>query len=56
VRVRDDLSKYYLKTPQEMSRFEIGELEQEIKELDAPDEFAPDEEIYASEEFKDLKD
>ena len=35
----EDQSKYYLKTPQEMSRFEIAELEQMLREIDDPDEF-----------------
>lgn len=26
-----------------------------LREIDEPDEFVPDEEMYASEEFKDLK-
>lgn len=55
VKVSEDHSKYYLKTPQDMSRFEIGQLEQMLREIDEPDEFIPDEEMYASEEFKDLK-
>ena len=38
-----------------MSRFEIAELEQMLREIDEPDEFVPDEEMYASEEYKDLK-
>lgn len=51
-----DQSKYYLKTPQEMSRFEIAELETMLREIDEPDEFVEDEELFASEEFKDLKE
>jgi hypothetical protein len=51
----DDL-RFYLKTPQEMSRYEIGELEQFLKEIDEPDEFVPDEELYTSKEFLELKD
>lgn len=39
-----------------MSRFEIAELEQMLKEIDEPDEFIPDEEIYGSPEFKELKE
>ena len=38
-----------------MSRFEISNLEQMLREIDKPDEFIPDEEMYASEEFKELK-
>ena len=55
-RVSEDQSKYYLKTPQEMSRFEIAELEQMLREIDEPEEFVEDEEIYASEEFKEFKE
>jgi len=54
-KIADDESKYYFKTPQEMSRFEISELEQMLREIDEPDEFVPDEEIFASEEYKELK-
>ena len=38
-----------------MSRFEIAELEQMLREIDEPDVFIADEEIYASAEFQDLK-
>jgi len=38
-----------------MSRYEIAHLEQLLREIDEPDEFIPDEIMYASEEFKDLK-
>lgn len=55
VRINDDQAKYYAKTPQEMSRFEIADVEQELRELDAPEEFVPDDEMYGSEEFEDLK-
>jgi large subunit ribosomal protein L28 len=55
VKISEDQSKYYLKTPAEMSRFEIGQLEQMLREIDEPDEFVPDEEMYASEEFQELK-
>jgi hypothetical protein len=34
VRIAEDHSKYYIKTPQEMSRFEIAELERELRMLD----------------------
>ena len=54
-RIADDEARYYFKTPQEMSRFEIAELEQMLKEIDEPDEFVADEEMHATEEFKDLK-
>lgn len=36
-----DQSEFYIKTPQEMSRYEIAELERELRMLDEPDE--PDE-------------
>ncbi len=55
-KIADDESKYYFKAPQDMSRFEIAELEQMLKEIDEPEEFFPDEEIYASEEFKEMKE
>lgn len=38
-----------------MSRFEIAGLEQMLREIDEPDEFVPDEELWASEEFQDLR-
>jgi hypothetical protein len=55
IKVSEDHSKYYFKTPQDMSRFEIANLETLLREIDEPDEFIPDEEMYATEEFKDLK-
>ncbi len=55
VRVSSDESKYYMKTPQEMSRFEIAHLEQLLREIDEPEEFVPDEEMWATEEYKDLR-
>jgi hypothetical protein len=39
-----------------MSRFEISQLEQMLREIDEPDEFVPDEEIYGSPEFEELKE
>lgn len=39
-----------------MSRFEIAELEQMLKEIEEPDEFIPDEVVYASEEYRELKE
>jgi hypothetical protein len=39
VRISEDHSKYYIKTPQEMSRYEIAELERELRMLDEPEEF-----------------
>lgn len=56
VKVSEDHSKYFIKTPAEMSRFEIAELEQLLREIDEPEDFVPDEEMLASEEFKELKD
>lgn len=56
VKVSEDHSKYFLKTPSEMSRYEISQLEQMLRDIDEPDEFVPDEEMLASEEFKELKD
>ena len=50
-KVSEDHSKYFFKTPQEMSRHEIANLEQMLREIDEPDEFIPDEEMWASEEF-----
>ena len=55
VKASEDHSKYFLKTPSEMSRFEIGQLEQLLRDIDEPDEFIPDEEMLASEEFQDLR-
>lgn len=40
VRIAEDHSKYYIKTPQEMSRYEIAELERELRMLDEPEEFS----------------
>jgi hypothetical protein len=54
-KVSEDHSKYFFKTPQEMSRHEIANLEQMLREIDEPDEFIPDEVMWASEEFQDLK-
>jgi len=44
-----DTTEFYLKTPQEMSRHEILELEQELKSLDDPDEINK-EDIYEKNE------
>ena len=52
----EDQSKYYLKTPQEMSRYEIAELEQQLREIDEPDEFIDEKTMLESQEFKDLKE
>ena len=55
VKVNEDHSKYFFKTPQEMSRFEIAHLEQLLREIDEPDEFVPDEVMHATQEFQDLR-
>lgn len=39
-----------------MSRFEIGELEKLLKEIDEPDEFLPDEDVSDMPEFLELKE
>ena len=36
VKVSTDHSKWYVKSPQEMSRYELAELEQELREMDDP--------------------
>ena len=56
VKATEDQSKYYMKTPQEMSRYEIAELEREFKELDEPEEFVDEKEMLESEEFRDLQE
>ena len=43
-----------MKTPQEMSRYEISLLEKEFKELEDPEEYVDEEEMLASDEFRDL--
>jgi len=43
VNLQVDKTEYYLKTPQEMSRYEIAELEQELREINDP-EFSDGEE------------
>ena len=37
VKVREDHSKYYVKSPSEMSRYELAELEKELREIEDPD-------------------
>ena len=37
VKVSEDHSKYYIKSPSEMSRYELAELEQELREIEDPD-------------------
>ena len=49
VRMRDH-SEFYIKTPQEMSRYEIAELERELKSLEEDDGYEP----YVSEDEEDL--
>ena len=39
-----------------MSRHEIADLEQLLREIDEPDEFVPDEEIFSSPEYFELKE
>lgn len=34
VRVTQDLTKYYIKSPNEMTRAELGELEKELREIE----------------------
>lgn len=36
--LHEDMSKYYIKTPQEMSRYEIAELEQQIRKITEAEE------------------
>ena len=36
--MREDTTKLYVKTPQEMSRYEIAELEKELREINEADE------------------
>ena len=36
VKATEDMSKYYIKSPQEMSRYELAELEQELREVEDP--------------------
>jgi hypothetical protein len=55
-KIANDEMRYYVKTPNEMSRYEISELERMLKEIDEPDVFVPDEVMYASKEFHELKD
>ena len=38
-----------------MSRFEIEELEVMLRDLEEPETFVPDDEMFASEEFKELR-
>ena len=56
VRMRDH-SEFYIKTPQEMSRYEIAELERELKTLEEDDAYEPDfsdeEGLAADTPFKD---
>lgn len=56
VKVAQDDAQYYIKTPQDMSRFEIKELEQQIKLVDAPEVSIPDDEIPKHPEYIFLKD
>jgi len=38
-KLEEDQSKYYIKTPQEMSRYEIAELEKTLKQMEEPLDF-----------------
>lgn len=53
----EDQSKYYLKSPQEMSRFEIAELEEEFRLINEPEieQIENDETLRESPEFEDFK-
>ena len=42
--LKEDRSLLYIKTPQEMSRYELAELEKEIKEMDGEKNEEEDEE------------
>ena len=53
-RVTEDQSKYFLKSPAEMSRHEIAELERTVKMVDEPLDIDIDE-FKKTEEFLDLK-
>ena len=55
-RITEDQSKYYMRTPQEMSRHEIAELEMMLKTADDPEEIIPDEEAEATQEWKDFRE
>lgn len=39
-----------------MSRFEIAELEQMLRDIDEPEEFVEDEDMYNSDEFREFKE
>jgi hypothetical protein len=51
VKISDDHSKYYFRSPTEMSRHELAELEVNLKELEEPDEFVPEEIAKATPEY-----
>ena len=36
VKAKEDQSKYYIKSPQEMSRYELADLERELREIEDP--------------------
>lgn len=49
--MHEDQTKYYIKTPQEMSRYEIAELEKELRDINEVD----DETIADEADFKELQ-
>lgn len=53
VNLQEDQSKYYLKTPQEMSRYEIAELEREIRDMNEGEEEPVQDEASLEEMRKD---
>ena len=65
IKANEDMSKYYIKTPDQMSRYELAELEKELRELEDPTntqaqfELAEGEEIpqwiEENEQFKEYK-
>ena len=47
-KINNDESKYYLKAPSEMSRHEIAELEQMLRDVEEPEQAIDDEEMLAN--------
>lgn len=57
IKVAQDDAKYYVKSPQEMSRFEIKELESLMKEEEElPEKTIPDEELLVHPDYVRLRD
>mmetsp|Transcript_17586 Transcript_17586/g.23756 ORF Transcript_17586/g.23756 Transcript_17586/m.23756 type:complete len:129 (-) Transcript_17586:2355-2741(-) len=52
--LQEDRTQYYIKTPQEMSRYEIAELEQELRELNEAKEEEEEEETITEAERKEM--